>query len=276
MAIDPVCSMHVTEHEAAGSAEHEGRRYYFCSAHCLDKFRANPAAYIRSPVSAAAPFSQAVHVHTHAHSGGADVHPAASLATPGRTSRDQAKDPICGMVVDKETAFKTERGGGTIRPEKENIMLRKLLQKRHAFVLALGLAAAGTALAAETGLHQVVDGIDVYYGVLPAKVAGKHQPTHEEKTMHGGAPSGKNDYHLLVALFDKSGARITDAQVKATVAELGMAGTLRKLEPMRIEDTVSFGNYFALHGEGPYRITIEAQLPGAARPVEAVFEYRRR
>ncbi|NMG30002.1 hypothetical protein GO615_13880 [Aromatoleum evansii] len=143
-------------------------------------------------------------------------------------------------------------------------------------MLALGLAASGTALAVETGLHQVVDGIDVYYGILPAKVASKHPATHEEKTMHGGVPTGKDDYHVLVALFDRKGARITDAQVKATVAELGMAGTRKKLEPMRIEDTVSFGNYFALYGEGPYRVTIEAQLPGTAKPVEAVFEYRRR
>ena len=155
-------------------------------------------------------------------------------------------------------------------------MLQRLLKKSFEFVFAVLISQTGAAVAAETGNHLAVDGIDVYYGILPAQVAGKHPITHEEKTMHGGVPAGKDEYHLLVALFDKQGARIGNAQVKATVAELGMAGTHKKLEPMRINDTVSFGNYFALHGDGPYQISIEIQLPKAARPVEAVFDYRRR
>ena len=155
-------------------------------------------------------------------------------------------------------------------------MLQRLLKKGFELAFVVLFSQTGAAFAAETGSHVVVDGIDIYYGILPAQVAGKHSVTHEEKTMHGGVPASKDAYHLLVALFDKQGARIRDAQVKATVAELGMAGTRRKLEPMRINDTVSFGNYFALYGEGPYQISIEVRLPKAAKSVEAVFEYRRR
>ena len=47
MATDPVCGMTVDEQKAAGSAEHEGTRYYFCSAHCLHKFQASPETYTR-------------------------------------------------------------------------------------------------------------------------------------------------------------------------------------------------------------------------------------
>ena len=31
---------------AAGSFEYDGRTYYFCSTHCLDKFRANPQGFL--------------------------------------------------------------------------------------------------------------------------------------------------------------------------------------------------------------------------------------
>lgn len=128
----------------------------------------------------------------------------------------------------------------------------------------------------ETGSHQQVDGIDIYYGLLPAQIAGEHPPTHEERKMHGGVPSGKNAYHLVVALYDAAGKRITDAEVAATVGEFGMAGTRKTLEPMRIADTTSFGNYFELRDRGIYRIAIEIHRSGkqGAETVEALFDYR--
>ena len=142
-------------------------------------------------------------------------------------------------------------------------------------ILAVAMGLAAQALAAETGRHQRLGGIDIYYGILPAEVVGRHPPEHEEKTMHGGTPAKKVGYHLVVTLLDADGQRITDAEVTATVGELGMAGTRRKLETMRIEDTLSYGNYFELRGAGPYRIAIEVRRPGA-RPVEALFDYRLR
>ena len=142
-------------------------------------------------------------------------------------------------------------------------------------ILALALGLAAPAVAAGTGRHQRAGGMDIYYGILPAEVVGRHPPDHEEKTMHGGTPANKAGYHLVVTVLDADGQRITDAEVTATVGELGMAGTRRKLETMRINDTVSFGNYFELRGAGPYRIAIEVRRPGA-RPVEALFDYRLR
>jgi P-type Cu+ transporter len=43
---DPVCGMSVTPETAAGSVEHDGRTYHFCSRHCVDKLRADPARYL--------------------------------------------------------------------------------------------------------------------------------------------------------------------------------------------------------------------------------------
>ncbi len=44
---DPVCGMDVVPERAAGSHEYEGRTYFFCSQHCLEKFRAQPDAYLK-------------------------------------------------------------------------------------------------------------------------------------------------------------------------------------------------------------------------------------
>src|SRR5712692_900993 len=44
---DPVCAMDVDPERAAGSYEHAGETYFFCSQHCLDKFRAEPGAYLQ-------------------------------------------------------------------------------------------------------------------------------------------------------------------------------------------------------------------------------------
>ena len=45
-AIDPVCGMTVDPATAAGSHVHGGRTYWFCSAGCLERFRADPERYL--------------------------------------------------------------------------------------------------------------------------------------------------------------------------------------------------------------------------------------
>jgi P-type Cu+ transporter len=49
--IDPVCGMTVDPEHAAGSVEHEGKTYYFCSTHCVHKFRENPEAFLNRPAA---------------------------------------------------------------------------------------------------------------------------------------------------------------------------------------------------------------------------------
>ena len=50
-AIDPVCKMTVNPQLAAGSHEYQGQTYYFCSASCLQKFKAHPASFLSSTPS---------------------------------------------------------------------------------------------------------------------------------------------------------------------------------------------------------------------------------
>ena len=46
-ALDPVCGMTVDPNRAAGSYEYQGKTYYFCSTHCLHRFRENPQAFLQ-------------------------------------------------------------------------------------------------------------------------------------------------------------------------------------------------------------------------------------
>ncbi|SDB80459.1 Cu+-exporting ATPase [Raineyella antarctica] len=43
---DPVCGMTVEPETAAGSAEHKGQTYYFCSAGCRTSFLKDPEKYV--------------------------------------------------------------------------------------------------------------------------------------------------------------------------------------------------------------------------------------
>lgn len=47
-SIDPVCGMTVEPDNSAAVVEHGGQNYYFCSGYCADKFRGNPAAFVKS------------------------------------------------------------------------------------------------------------------------------------------------------------------------------------------------------------------------------------
>src|SRR5262245_10909629 len=46
LQMDPVCGMSIDPATAAGSLEYEGANYYFCSKHCLQRFKTEPAAYV--------------------------------------------------------------------------------------------------------------------------------------------------------------------------------------------------------------------------------------
>jgi Cu+-exporting ATPase len=45
---DPICHMDIPADESAGSLEHDGYTYYFCSDECMHQFQANPEAAIEA------------------------------------------------------------------------------------------------------------------------------------------------------------------------------------------------------------------------------------
>src|SRR5580704_312759 len=65
---DLVCGMKVDPAGAAGTVVHDGRKYFFCSQHCVAAFSANPEKYLRVESAAAQPVHPpAHHHHDHEH-----------------------------------------------------------------------------------------------------------------------------------------------------------------------------------------------------------------
>ena len=113
----------------------------------------------------------------------------------------------------------------------------------------------GTNLVMAEGIqhHQKVDGMDVYLDVIPMQHTQKHS------SMHGGTVNKEDSYHIVIALFDiKSGKRITDASVKASVTPLGREDNAKDLEPTH-GDPLSYGNYFTMQKAVHYNIKVEIQ-----------------
>lgn len=121
-------------------------------------------------------------------------------------------------------------------------------------------------------LQQVVDGVEVYLGVVPAEMVSGQLRKGPERKMHGGAATG--GYHVMVALFDHAtGNRITDAQVSARIGPPTQAGPDTRLEPMTIAGAPSYGNYLDMARGGSYRIDIQIRRPGSSGPIHAVFQW---
>ena len=158
------------------------------------------------------------------------------------------------------------------KPGLRSLAARALL----AAALVLGATAVSRIpAAAEIEPYKTADGLTIYLGILPAALVKGHPADHPERTMHGGVPRDRHEYHLVAAIFDSAtGARISDARVTARVSGLGMAGEQKALEPMLIAGTVTYGAFFELPGTDRYTIRLEIQRAAAGQPVVADFTYR--
>src|SRR6185437_17092174 len=88
---DPVCGMTVNPSTAKFTYSHRGQNYYFCCAHCLEKFKTDPEKYLEKPASAVS--------STLVTLGGA-----ASAKRSIGEARSHVKDPVCGMDVNPSAA----------------------------------------------------------------------------------------------------------------------------------------------------------------------------
>lgn len=143
-----------------------------------------------------------------------------------------------------------------------------------ALLMGLLLIFPGVSSAGHLERSQVVDGVLVYLGIMSTKVLRQHPeqyPEHEPDTI----PSGKNMYHVLVALFDSStGERITDADVEARVSPLGLIGPKKHLHTMSTAGAVCYCDYFELSPTDIYVIHVEIRRPGVPGVIQAEFEHR--
>lgn len=122
-------------------------------------------------------------------------------------------------------------------------------------ILIVLFFAAGQALADDSPRHRLIDGINIYTGVLPAEVMGGN-----DKGMHAVIPY-EHSFHLITALFDeKSGDRISDAVIVASLKGMDVIET-KKLGQMPTVGVSTYGNYFMLPPLGNYSITLQITIP---------------
>jgi Cu+-exporting ATPase len=85
MTVDPA--------RAAGHVDYQGQTYYFCGRGCVEKFRANPAEFIKPRPEQARGAPTAVHTQEYT----CPMHPQVRQIGPGSC-------PICGMALEPATA----------------------------------------------------------------------------------------------------------------------------------------------------------------------------
>ena len=120
--------------------------------------------------------------------------------------------------------------------------------------------------------HHVIGATDVYLGIVSAAaLRAQHHGVDAESKMHGAIPKGRDEYHVTIALFDRTTkSPIVDARVEAHV--IGRADQVKLLEPMVLNDTVTYGNYFRLPANDACTIALTIRVPGSPGPMQTQFQ----
>lgn len=137
MITDPVCKMHVTPNASTPNSLYLGVEHFFCSPKCKVAFDAHPENFVAGKIN-----------------------PEISMPSPHETKtvlfsdEEKAKDPVCGMVVNKAGSLKTEKAGRTYyfcstgcqrtfeSPELELRSMKKRVTIAMSGILALALLRA--------------------------------------------------------------------------------------------------------------------------------------
>ena len=102
VALDPVCGMSVNPEKAAGASEYKGQTYYFCSPHCLQKFRENPEGFLKK--STEPQTSQLVGIQRETRPVAAPVAQAYTCPMHPEVLQDKPGScPKCGMALEPVT-----------------------------------------------------------------------------------------------------------------------------------------------------------------------------
>jgi len=102
--------------------------------------------------------------------------------------------------------------------------------------------------------QKVVDGVEISLGMKPVK---------------------EGVYHLTISLRDgKTHAAIEDARVEAAVTNPVMGTDSKPLQRETFSKATSYGGDFRVTGREAHVITVQVRRPGAARPIEARFDFK--
>jgi hypothetical protein len=143
--------------------------------------------------------------------------------------------------------------------------------------LCIILVLSARIAAAEFSETKTSGDLTVYLEIVPAEIVKGPTPHLDERPMHGPIPGEPHEYHVVAALFDAvTGVRITDATVTAQISGMGLPGSSKRLEPMEIANTKTYGTFSHLPGRDLYTVKLTVERPGGQRPVIFDFKYDHR
>ena len=96
---DPVCGMTVVPEKAAGTSEHKGATYFFCSAGCKQKFESEPERYLKAPEPLATPHAVRTRPPANARQAAEYICP----MDPEVHETGPGSCPKCGMALEPAT-----------------------------------------------------------------------------------------------------------------------------------------------------------------------------
>src|SRR5207244_10218540 len=105
---DPVCGMNVNPATAKHVHEHDGKKNYFCSAGCLEKFKANPEKYRVAPASPAEVHSPRSALESQKPEAASPVSYVCPMCPEVREPKPRAC-PSCGMALEKDVPTASTR-----------------------------------------------------------------------------------------------------------------------------------------------------------------------
>ncbi|TWJ19755.1 heavy metal translocating P-type ATPase [Geobacter argillaceus] len=113
VAKDPICGMEVDRNTASYRQEHDGELYFFCSEHCLEKFRTDPDRYLGHITPAIVSREEQKTSGETGKKYTCPMHPEVVQEEPGSC-------PICGMALEPRTVTGEEE----ISPESVEMSRR--------------------------------------------------------------------------------------------------------------------------------------------------------
>ncbi|MFV1984774.1 MAG: hypothetical protein ACC657_14610 [Thiohalomonadales bacterium] len=123
---------------------------------------------------------------------------------------------------------------------------------------------------ANSNQHKIIDGISIYLGILPAEIIEGPAAI----SMHGGLPVGQYRYHVSIAIFNKNGKRLNNANIAVRLSTPDNKTEFISLEEMPFNNNLIYGNYFTLHEFGPYRIEVNIKHPNYPKLIKTEFQYQ--
>lgn len=115
-----------------------------------------------------------------------------------------------------------------------------------------------------------VDGLEVRFGLVSAKRLRGYAKGTPEASMHGGVPSGDDQYHVNVTLRDVAKkAAVAGAKVEVDVVQAGAETQTKALEPVKA--LASYGIYMKLLPRKPATVTVRIRPPGSEKTAQARF-----